>query len=101
MEDGLEENRGERRNYESHIPTIKDYLIWMIVPSILSAVTCGIGGLILMVVWAFSKENQARSNYFKAILIMTLIGLVIGIILWFVILGLGLQIGSASAIGVI
>lgn len=101
LDERMEERRGEGRNLESHIPTIKDYLIWMIVPSILSVVTCGIGGLILMIVWAFSKENQARGNYFKAVLIMGLIGFAVGAVLWFVVLALGFQIGASSASRVI
>ena len=36
-------------------------------------------GLIMMIVWAFSGENESRKNYFRAIFAWLLIFLVLGV----------------------
>lgn len=47
-------------------PTVKDFIIWLLIPSVLSFFTCGIGSLILLIVWACSGSNRVRSNFAKA-----------------------------------
>lgn len=76
-------------------PSIKDYLKWMIIPSLIGMVTCGIGSLIIIIVWATDTKNMARANYFRALLVLTGLGIAIAF--------LGIMIISAlatSAIGI-
>jgi len=61
-------------------PQIKDYLKWMIFPSLLGIITCGIGGIILMIIWACNSKDMPRANFFRAQFIITGIGIAIGII---------------------
>ena len=79
-------------------PTVKDFIIWLLIPSVLSFFTCGIGSLILLIVWACSGavmmkarqydrplillivwtcsgSNRVRSNFAKAQLLVMLISL--------------------------
>lgn len=86
------------RNPENEIPNIKDYVIWMAAPILLSAVTCGVGGLVLIVIWAFSKENPARSNYFKAMLIIYAAGIAISMALIMIAYGIGMANETTSNI---
>lgn len=56
------------------VVSIGDYMGMMILPSLLSMVTCGIGGLILLLVWAFGGNvNPNKQNFSKATLIFMLI----------------------------
>lgn len=64
-----------------YVPQIKDYLIWMLIPTLLGLITCGIGSIILIIVWACDTKNMARANFFRAQLIVTAISIVVGIIL--------------------
>ena len=54
-------------------PTVKDFIIWLLIPSVLSFFTCGIGSL--LIVWACSGSNRVRSNFAKAQLLVMLISL--------------------------
>lgn len=65
-------------------PTIKDFIIWLGLPSLLGFFTCGIGSLILLIVWACSSKNSTRSNFAKAQLLVYVISIVIGILLYIV-----------------
>ncbi len=38
-------------------------------------------GLIMVIVWAFSGENESRKNYFRAMLVWLLIAIVVGVAL--------------------
>jgi len=49
-----------------YTPQIKDYIKWMIIPALLGVVTCGIGSIILMIVWACDNNDMPRANYFRA-----------------------------------
>jgi membrane protein DedA with SNARE-associated domain len=62
--------------YEDNTPlTIGNYIVMMIVGSI------PIVGLIMTIIWAFSgNTNKNRKNYARALLIMMLIAVVLGIV---------------------
>ncbi|HIX25417.1 MAG TPA: hypothetical protein IAA09_10820 [Candidatus Lachnoclostridium avicola] len=76
-------------------PTVKDFLIWLLVPSVLGCVTCGIGSLILLIVWACSGKNHVRSNFAKAQLIVMVISVVLIFILY-MFFGAALLVGMNS-----
>lgn len=85
----------EMNNSYPQEPSVKDFLIWLLIPTVLGAVTCGIGSLILLIVWACSSSNQVRGNFAKAQLIMMVISIVL-VILFYVIFGAALIGMSAS-----
>ncbi|MDD3253349.1 MAG: hypothetical protein PHV18_12410 [Lachnospiraceae bacterium] len=70
-----------RSYYEA--PTTKDYVKWLLIPGALSIFTCGIGGLILIVVWACSNEQPARRNLMRAILFISALPIMIALFLMF------------------
>lgn len=75
-------SNNENRNKQYYnTPRIRDYLAWMLIPACVGIITCGIGTIILMVVWACDKSNMARANYFRAIFIIAIIGILIYIFL--------------------
>ncbi len=65
-------------------PSVKDFIFWMLIPTILGFFTCGIGSLILLIVWAFSGKNHVRGNFAKAQLLVMIISFVLGLILYVV-----------------
>lgn len=68
--------------YENNsTPTVGDYVKWMLFPTLLGLVTCGIGSLILMIVWACDNKKPARANYFRALFIITAIGIALSLIM--------------------
>lgn len=77
--------------YEDATPlSIGNYIVMMIVGSI------PVVGLIMMLVWAFSRNtNKNRQNYARALLIMMLIALVLGIIFGGSILAAVSSLGSS------
>lgn len=77
-------------------PSIMDYVIWMLAPSLLGMVTCGIGTLVLMIIWACDNKNMARANYFRAWFIIMGIGVVIAIVVMMVLLAIGIAVGSMT-----
>lgn len=85
----------EMNNSYPQEPSVKDFLIWLLIPTVLGAVTCGIGSLILLIVWACSSSNRVRGNFAKAQLIMMVISTVL-VILFYVIFGAALIGMSAS-----
>lgn len=80
-------------NRQYDIPSTSDYVKWILIPSILSIFTCGIGGLILTVVWACSNEQLARRNLMRAFLFIAVLPL---IILFIVLVMIGTGQGIAS-----
>ncbi|GEM_PF-6056894 len=78
------------------IPGIMDYLLWMLAPALLGLITCGIGSLILMIIWACDNKNMARANYFRASFILMGIGVVLGIVFFVIIFFIAM---AASANG--
>ncbi len=56
--------------------SLGDWLITLIV----QAIPCV--GIIMLFVWAFGQGNVSRRNYCRAMLIMTAIGIVLGIIFY-------------------
>lgn len=77
------------RNYT---PSITDYIIWLVVPGLVGAFTCGIGYIILTIVWAADSNNMARANFFRAMLIIAGVGIAIGVTM------LTITLGSVGAI---
>ena len=73
------------QNFQNMVPepTVKDFFIWLGLPSLLGCFTCGIGSLILLIVWACSSKNSTRSNFAKALLLVYVI-IVIGLLLYIV-----------------
>ena len=88
------ENMEINNNYPQE-PSVKDFVVWLLIPTVLGAVTCGIGSLILLIVWACSSANRVRGNFAKAQLIMMVISTVL-VILFYVIFGAALIGMSAS-----
>ena len=66
-------NNEDDRNYTS----VGSWMLMMLVTAI------PIVGLIMILVWAFTGENESRKNYFKAILMwfLILVALIVGIVL--------------------
>lgn len=75
-------------------PGIRDYLIWMLVPGLLGAFTCGIGSIILIIIWACDNKNMARANYFRATLIVAGIGIILAGAVMFFLLAIGIAVGG-------
>ena len=88
------ENMEMNNNYPQG-PSVKDFLVWLLIPTILGAFTCGIGSLILLIVWACSGSNPVRGNFAKAQLIVMVISVVLAV-LFYVIFGAAL-IGLSAA----
>ncbi len=76
-------------------PKIKDFLFWLLIPSVLGFFTCGIGSLILLIVWACSGKNRVRSNFAKAQLIVMAISIAVGVLLY-MLFGTALLVGMNS-----
>ncbi len=79
----------EMRNSSAEVVSLKEWLITMLILCI------PIVNIIMPFVWAFgSNTNPSKANFFKAQLIMA----VVGIILWFLFLGsfIGSMMGSMS-----
>ncbi len=72
------------QNTESMVPepSVKDFIGWLLIPTVLGFFTCGIGSLILLIVWAFSNKNRVRGNFAKAQLLVMIISFVLGLILY-------------------
>lgn len=72
MNDGYETNTYTSYDggYESSVPTVKNYLSWYGLYFLASLLGCGIGGIVLAIVWACSNNNEARKNWAKAQLIL-------------------------------
>lgn len=68
------------------VPTVKNYLKWILLPTILGIFTCGIGTLVLLIVWACSKDETklARRNLVRAQLVITC-GIIVLYIVLFII----------------
>lgn len=80
---------------KNQTPSIADYIVWLVVPGLVGAFTCGIGYLVLTIVWAADNSNMARANFFRAMLIIAGVGIAIGITLTGIMLGsLGAILGS-------
>lgn len=62
--------------------TVDNFLEFFLFPGLLNAVTCGIAGTILLLVWAFGKrtENLNKRNCAKAYLIFMLVNKVLYLI---------------------
>lgn len=75
----------DKREYYGS-PSTSDYIKWIMIPTVLSLFTCGVGGLILMVVWACSNEQPARRNLMRAYLYIVALPL-IALILYLVMEG--------------
>lgn len=59
----------------SPVITVKEWLITLLIMCI------PLVNIIMMFVWAFNGDNDSKSNYFKAALILTGIGIVLSVIL--------------------
>lgn len=57
------------------LTSIKEFLKFYWLPVLLNMVTCGIGGTIMIIVWACTKDKPVRRNYACSILINMLIGI--------------------------
>lgn len=44
-------------------PTVKDFIIWLLIPSVLSFFTCGIGSLILLIVWGLQRQQPGEEQF--------------------------------------
>ncbi len=63
------------------VMTVGEFVGFFLLPTLLNAITCGIGGFILLLVWAFgSNANPNKRNCAKAYLIVLLISMAIGLI---------------------
>lgn len=63
------------------VMTVGEALGFFLLPGLLSSITCGIGGIILILVWAFgSNTNPNKRNLAKAQLILSLISILIFVI---------------------
>lgn len=61
--------------------TVGEALGFFLLPGLLSSVTCGIGGIILILVWAFgSNANPNKRNLARAQLILSLVSIVLFVI---------------------
>ena len=76
-------------------PKVKDFLLWLLLPSVLGFFTCGIGSLILLIVWAFSGKNHVRGNFAKAQLIVLAITIVLAV-LFYLLFGAAVLLGMKS-----
>jgi len=62
---------------QSQVLSVKDWIITLLITAI------PIVGIIMLFVWAFgSNENPNKSNWAKAALIWTAVGIVLTILLW-------------------
>ena len=77
-------------------PTTKEFLKYIAFPTLLSFVTCGIGGLILMIVWACDNNNIVRRNFSRAYLIWEAIA--IGVVIVFYIILFAVLIATGNNI---
>ncbi len=79
------------------VMTVGNFLGLFLLPALLNAVTCGIGGLILLLVWAFgSNVNPNKRNYAKAQLIFMLISMAIAVIVWIIMFVTGFSLAAAE-----
>jgi len=63
------------------VMTVGEALGFFLLPGLLSSVTCGIGGIILILVWAFgSNANPNKRNLARAQLILSLVSIVLFVI---------------------
>ncbi|MGF7144897.1 hypothetical protein HNQ56_003330 [Anaerotaenia torta] len=71
------DNYGMQNDLQPEIPmTMGQWLITIIV----QAIPCV--GIIMLFVWAFGQGNVSRRNYCRAMLIISAVGLVLGIIIY-------------------
>lgn len=76
----------DQRNTENLIPepSVRDFIGWLLIPAVLGFFTCGIGSLILLIVWAFNQNNRVRGNFAKAQLLVMIITFALGLIFYLV-----------------
>lgn len=64
------ENQNRRWIKAEAPPRVRDYLLWIFLPIVLSLFTFGIGGLVFIIAWATDKHKLARANFCRAILVI-------------------------------
>lgn len=74
MNDSYDENYSyDESGYDTgygDVPTVKNYLTWYGLYFLATFLGCGIGGIILAIVWACKSDKPARQNWAKAQLIL-------------------------------
>lgn len=54
----------------SKVPRVRDYLLWIFLPIVLSIFTFGFGGLAFLIGWASDSSYLARANFARAMLVI-------------------------------
>ena len=76
---------------QAQVLTVKDWMITILITAI------PLAGLIMLFVWAFgSNENPSKSNWAKATLIWTAIGMVLAFFFWGIIAAFFVASGGAD-----
>lgn len=76
---------------------IKQFMAYIWLPALLGMVTCGIGSLILTIVWACDKNNPNRRNYACATLISSAIIIGIYVLLFVILMIAGVSLSEAMS----